>query len=370
MIAVICFLLCVSNIYAFTSNINRINIKSKSNLFMAKENKPKKDLGRILQTIIFPNIYSDYEDTAAFGSAKETVKIKTEEYKKLQKELARPEYKKVKGEDMTDGKYISMDEKSVPTTKGAAFVDAMARLGKPTKPKNFKPNKPSGLKLGIATGPGAACGADVKSWPKPKKTLILYEYAGQGRSRKVREACSYLDLTVEIRPSPGARYGWSDDQARITNGERVLPFMIDASSVYTFRLRQETEIIEYLFENYGPGKDQIPKALKGKGGGDKAKTLAKNVRPDFLNFKPITLYTIEGCSASNSVRQTLDGLAIPHKVVFCAKGGNNRAKFEKNCKGNFQVPFISDPNTKCDLFESKDIVNYLNTVYGDPSKKP
>ena len=80
MIAVICFLLCVSNIYAFTSNINRINIKSKSNLFMAKENKPKKDLGRILQTIIFPNIYSDYEDTAAFGSAKDTVKIKTEEY--------------------------------------------------------------------------------------------------------------------------------------------------------------------------------------------------------------------------------------------------------------------------------------------------
>ena len=45
--------------------------------------------------------------------------------------------------------------------------------GTPMKPKGFKANRPSGLKLGLATGPGAVCGADVKSWPKPKKPLIL-----------------------------------------------------------------------------------------------------------------------------------------------------------------------------------------------------
>lgn len=361
-------LLYVLQVYSFRQLTSSQRYLNYNNLHMA-DNGKKRDLGRVLQTIIFPNIYSEYDDTAAIGSSKETVKIKTEAYKKLQNEYSRPEYKKVKGEDMTDGKYVSMDEASVPTTKGAAYVDAMSRLGKPMKPKGFKANRPSGLKLGLATGPGAVCGADVKSWPKPKKPLILYEYEGQGSSRKVREACSYLDLIVEIRPSPGGRYGWSDDQARITNGERVLPFMIDASSLYTFRLRKEKEIIEYLFENYGPGKDKIPKQLRGGGGGDKNKALFKNARPDFLKFKPITLYTVEGCTASTPVRQALDGLAIPHKVVFCAKGGANRAAFEKKCKGNFQVPFIADPNTKCELFESKEIVSYLNTVYGDPSKK-
>ena len=51
-------------------------------------------------------------DTGASNTyLKSEHKIYLQEYKKLQKELARPEYKKVKGEDMTDGKYISMDEK-------------------------------------------------------------------------------------------------------------------------------------------------------------------------------------------------------------------------------------------------------------------
>ena len=369
MILIFILLIILYSTNAFTTSFIRCTRRSSQSRLDLDMKKEKKDLGRLLQTIIFPNIYADYEDTKDLGSQKEEIKIKTQAYKEMEKEFARPSYKKVKGEDMTDGKFKTMDDKVYTSTKGAEFVDTISKLGAPKKPIGFKPNKPSSLKLGIASGPGATCGTDINSWPKPKKPLLLYEYEGQGASRKVREACSYLDLVIEVRPSPGGRYGWSDDQARITGGERVLPFMVDSSSAYTFRLRKETEIIEYLFENYGPGIDKIPGNLKGKGGGDKNKVTFKNARPDFTKFKPVILYTIEGCSASKSVRETLDGLAIPHKIIFCAKGGKNREALTKKLKGNFQVPYIVDGNTKCELFESKEITKYLIDVYADPRKK-
>ena len=40
----------------------------------------------------------------------------------MEKEFARPSYKKVKGEDMTDGKFKTMDDKVYTSTKGAEFV--------------------------------------------------------------------------------------------------------------------------------------------------------------------------------------------------------------------------------------------------------
>jgi hypothetical protein len=46
-------------------------------------------------------------------------------------------------------------------------------------------------------------------------------------NRKVREACTILDLVVEFRPCPGGTSGFSDSMATLTLGRRELPFMVD-----------------------------------------------------------------------------------------------------------------------------------------------
>jgi hypothetical protein len=57
---------------------------------------------------------------------------------------------------------------------------------------------------------------------RPAKNLILYEYEASPFCRKVREAMSTLDLTVEMRPCPGARAGFSDELFEKT-GRRTVP---------------------------------------------------------------------------------------------------------------------------------------------------
>lgn len=63
--------------------------------------------------------------------------------------------------------------------------------------------------------------------PRPTKPLVLYEYEGNADCRKVREACTLLDLTVECRPCPGGTSGYSDQLQTVSIGKRTVPFMID-----------------------------------------------------------------------------------------------------------------------------------------------
>ena len=46
----------------------------------------------------------------------------------------------------------------------------------------------------------------------------------------------------------------------------------------------------------------------------------------------------------------------------CARGSPNRDRIKKE-QGRFQVPFLRDPNTGAELYESAAIVDYLNDVY-------
>ncbi len=97
---------------------------------------------------------------------------------------------------------------------------------------------------------------------RPAKPLILYEFEASPFCRKVREAMSMLDLTVEYRPCPGAREGWSDVMARSTHGKRTVPYLIDSNA--NIAMFESDDIIKYLFNTYGPGEDYIPWTLKGR----------------------------------------------------------------------------------------------------------
>jgi len=64
-------------------------------------------------------------------------------------------------------------------------------------------------------------------------------------------------------------------------------------------------------------------------------------------------------------REALCELEIPYKLHNVAKGSPRRQAYLAR-SGKMQVPFLHDPNTGTDLFESADIVAYLERTYGTP----
>ena len=136
---------------------------------------------------------------------------------------------------------------------------------------------------------------------------------------------------------------------------------------------ESDEIIEYLFQTYGPGKDQVPWQLKGgfalqtsvyaaMARGFAGSRLNPRARPDNGSMKPIEIWGYEGSPFVRPVREKLGELGLPHTMVFCPRGSSNRDRLVKKT-GRFQVPFMSDPNTGVEMFESPEICEFLETVY-------
>ena len=79
--------------------------------------------------------------------------------------------------------------------------------------------------------------------------------------------------------------------------------------------------------------------------------------------QPIEYWGYEASPFCVLVRERLTELELPHLLHTCARGSPKRqAFFEEH--GAFQVPFIKDPNTGVELFESNLIVEYLQKTYG------
>lgn len=90
--------------------------------------------------------------------------------------------------------------------------------------------------------------------------------------------------------------------------------------------------------------------------------LFPNARADFQSMQPLKLWGYEGSPFVRPVRETLSSLGLAHVFVNCARGSSNRDKlFELT--GRFQVPFLQDPNTGVEMFESGEIVKYLMAMY-------
>lgn len=78
--------------------------------------------------------------------------------------------------------------------------------------------------------------------------------------------------------------------------------------------------------------------------------------------EPLVLWGYEGSPFVRPVRETLCSLGLSHVMVNCGRGSANRDKlFQKT--GRFQVPYLEDPNTGIEMFESSDIVKYLLDTY-------
>ena len=201
-------------------------------------------------------------------------------------------------------------------------------------------------------------------------TIKLYEFEACPFCRKVREAASALDLDVLMFPCPkgGERYR---PYVQERGGKQMFPYLIDENT--GFEGYESDEIIRYLCQTYGDGRVPLPLSLgplttfsaglasltRRGHGARKAGTCAV---PKY----PLELWAYEASPFSKVVRERLVELELPYLLHNCARGSVNRRVLQ-NLTGRVQVPYLMDPNTGIAMFESADIVEYLNKTYGPES---
>lgn len=204
-----------------------------------------------------------------------------------------------------------------------------------------------------------------KIGPRPEKPIEIYEFEGCPFCRKVREIVAVLDLDVLFYPCPKNGPNFRPKVAQM-GGKQQFPYMVDPNTGTA--MYESDDIIKYLVQKYGDGS--IPFTLSlgllttltegfamigrmGKG---------SSYTPSKLPPKPIELWAYEGSPFCKIVREVLVELELPHILRSCARGSPKRQiLFEK--VGHFQAPYIEDPNTGVQMFESAEIVEYLKVTY-------
>ena len=91
--------------------------------------------------------------------------------------------------------------------------------------------------------------------------------------------------------------------------------------------------------------------------------LIANRRAAKMPEKPLELYEFESCPYCRKVRDVLTELDLEYRCYPCAKGSKHRKTVEE-LGGKRGFPFIRDPNTGMQSYESETIIDYLHTTYG------
>lgn len=221
---------------------------------------------------------------------------------------------------------------------------------------------------------------------QPKELLKLYEMEGCPFSRLVREALTELDLDVMVYPCPknGKRFR---PLVAAMGGKQQFPYLYDPNT--DTGLYEADQIIQYLYQHYGSKGAPAPWQIKA------IKTLGSliassvrggkglRVRAAKKNEKPLILYSFEASPFARPVRELLTELELNYelKQVGRTQGSdwllppmrkrlapdytpsqrNRRELLERT--GRVAVPYLIDPNTGMDLYESADIVAYLKGAY-------
>ena len=223
--------------------------------------------------------------------------------------------------------------------------------------------------------------------PVPPK---LYDLENHPHCRSVREALTALGLDVEIYPCPlkGKRF---EDELLALGGSTRVPLMLDPNTDSV--LQHAQPIIDHLFTQYGRGRTPpsfgpsrlrpalgaVASALRGMRG--------LVARPSRRPQKLLHLWSFESSPYARLVRERLCELELPYVLHNLGKeqwadmgpatlrlrpgpyrpkaGGRREAVLAQ--WGKVQIPYLEDPNTGTHLFESSDIITYLERQY---AKKP
>ena len=205
--------------------------------------------------------------------------------------------------------------------------------------------------------------------PRPEKPLELYEFEACPFCRKAREALTVLDLDALVLPCPkgGPRFR---EEVKRRGGKYQFPYLVDPNTGK--EMYESDEIVAYLFERYGAGRPPAllsPGALTNLSAG-LASACAARVR----------LALSAGARARASARALeLRGFAVlpdrarmplePGAALPAAQrrqGKPEAAPPSSERSGKMMVPWLVDPNTGASMFESADIVRYLERTYAKP----
>jgi glutathione S-transferase len=228
--------------------------------------------------------------------------------------------------------------------------------------------------LDIATSVAAtllrgAGGASAKAaGVQPALPLTLYEFESCPYCRKVREALTELDLEALVLPCPkgGKRYR---PELVSRGGKAQFPYLIDPNTGR--ELYESDDIVDYLYAEYGDGSTRPgPKGLLPVLTG----SLASGVRgrrgtfaaPSRAPATPLELWSFEASPFCRIVRERLCELELPYLLHNVGRGSGRRGDFAARF-GKMQVPYLLDPNTGKGLYESAEIVAYLDASYSLPA---
>jgi len=212
-------------------------------------------------------------------------------------------------------------------------------------------------------GAGSAVGTRGS---RPESPLVLYEFEACPYCRKVREALSILDLDALVKPCPkgGPRFR---EEVRKRGGKAQFPYLIDPNS--GVEMYESDDIIRYLFATYGNG--HVPALLRLGPITDATAAAAsawrlgagQRYRSARAPEKPLELWSFEASPFCRLAREALCALELPYVLHNVAKGSAGREAFVSR-SGKMMVPYLVDPNTGSAMFESADIVRYLDQTYG------
>lgn len=225
----------------------------------------------------------------------------------------------------------------------------------------------------------------------PEKLLKLYDIEVSPYCRLVREALSEMDLDVMILPCPAGGTRFRPEAKAIKPGTRF-PLLVDDNTGVV--INESADIIDYLAKTY-EGKVRAQRGLGRQLA--VATSMAASVtayrpggfkgmkaKPSTLPEQPLTLYSFEGSPFSKPVRERLCELELPYVLKNTPKGRmsdmgppvfrdkifkgplattRNRAWLAEQT-GKVQVPYLVDPNTGVAMYESADIIRYLDRTYG------
>lgn len=222
---------------------------------------------------------------------------------------------------------------------------------------------------------------------QPAEMLELYDMEGCPFCRVVREALTDLDIDVMIYPCPKNGVRFRPLVERL-GGKQQFPFLFDPNTDQT--LYESADIVEYLYATYGNRPAPQRWRVKGirtpasfaasilrRGRGVQAETSSQDTE------EPLELFSFEASPFARLVRERLTELELPH--IIRQVGRDNAADWlmpamrerlmpdyqptQRNRRiliqraGRVAVPYLIDPNTGAELFESKAILDYLDKTY-------
>jgi glutathione S-transferase len=201
---------------------------------------------------------------------------------------------------------------------------------------------------------------------RPEKLVELYDFEACPYCRRVREALSEFDIDALVYPCPkrGTRFR---PRAAELGGKQQYPYLVDTNTGTS--LYESADIVEYLRQTYDAPSAPLwmgPLSLASSEMATRFRSQrGRTARPSRAPESPLELWGFEACSFCRIVRETLCELELPYVQHNVARGSPRRAGFMAR-SGRMMVPYLADPNTGREMFESADIVTYLEQTYGAP----